>query len=173
MRQLCSVLGWLAAGDLRLCAGMESCAVIAVLYMLQQHSATSGLPAFLHPSLPPCRPLLPSFCLPSHPHLRCVTPCHPLGTHVLPACVPSLPRSFQPSPFFVLDEVDAALDATNVVRVANYLRHMTRSDTQGCFQVGWWGWELRGGWMKAWFEGRFLVLDRCAISRQRGRGALG
>ncbi|KAI3423850.1 hypothetical protein D9Q98_009684 [Chlorella vulgaris] len=43
-------------------------------------------------------------------------------------------HSFQPSPFFVLDEVDAALDATNVVRVANYLRHMTRSDTQGCFQ---------------------------------------
>ncbi|EFN54639.1 hypothetical protein CHLNCDRAFT_52951 [Chlorella variabilis] len=43
-------------------------------------------------------------------------------------------HSFQPSPFFVLDEVDAALDATNVVRVANYMRHMTRDDTQGSFQ---------------------------------------
>lgn len=43
-------------------------------------------------------------------------------------------HSFQPSPFFVLDEVDAALDATNVVRVANYMRHMTRDDTEGNFQ---------------------------------------
>lgn len=43
-------------------------------------------------------------------------------------------HSFQPSPFFVLDEVDAALDATNVVRVANYMRHMTRGDTRGNFQ---------------------------------------
>ncbi|PSC68712.1 structural maintenance of chromosomes 1 [Micractinium conductrix] len=43
-------------------------------------------------------------------------------------------HSYQPSPFFVLDEVDAALDATNVVRVATYMRHMTRGDTQGCFQ---------------------------------------
>lgn len=59
----CSGLVWLAAGDLRLCAGMESCAVIAVFYMLQQHSATIGLPAFLHPSLPPCRPLLPAAIL--------------------------------------------------------------------------------------------------------------
>lgn len=30
--------------------------------------------------------------------------------------------SFQPSPFFVLDEVDAALDNTNVAKVANYIR---------------------------------------------------
>lgn len=44
-------------------------------------------------------------------------------------------HSYQPSPFFVLDEVDAALDSTNVVRVANYLRHMTRDSTPGCFQV--------------------------------------
>ena len=61
-----------------------------------------------------------------------------------PPFAPLLLRScsYQPSPFFVLDEVDAALDATNVVRVATYMRHMTRGDTQGCFQVGGGG---RGG----------------------------
>ncbi|KAL6778033.1 SMC1 [Auxenochlorella protothecoides x Auxenochlorella symbiontica] len=42
--------------------------------------------------------------------------------------------SFRPCPFFVMDEVDAALDAANVVRVANYLRHMTRRSTNGSFQ---------------------------------------
>ncbi|KAG8744803.1 Structural maintenance of chromosomes protein 1, partial [Ceratobasidium sp. 428] len=31
-------------------------------------------------------------------------------------------HSFQPSPFFVLDEVDAALDNTNVAKIANYIR---------------------------------------------------
>ncbi|KAJ9093054.1 hypothetical protein QFC21_006547 [Naganishia friedmannii] len=31
-------------------------------------------------------------------------------------------HSYQPSPFFVLDEVDAALDNTNVGRIANYIR---------------------------------------------------
>jgi len=31
-------------------------------------------------------------------------------------------HSYQPSPFFVLDEVDAALDNVNVSRVANYVR---------------------------------------------------
>ncbi|KAF8638669.1 hypothetical protein AX17_002030 [Amanita inopinata Kibby_2008] len=31
-------------------------------------------------------------------------------------------HSYQPAPFFVLDEVDAALDNTNVARVANYIR---------------------------------------------------
>jgi energy-coupling factor transporter ATP-binding protein EcfA2 len=31
-------------------------------------------------------------------------------------------HSFQPAPFFVLDEVDAALDNTNVAKVANYIR---------------------------------------------------
>jgi hypothetical protein len=35
----------------------------------------------------------------------------------------------------VLDEVDAALDATNVVRVATYMRHMTRAETEGHFQA--------------------------------------
>ncbi|KAF8630781.1 hypothetical protein AX15_002729 [Amanita polypyramis BW_CC] len=31
-------------------------------------------------------------------------------------------HSYQPAPFFVLDEVDAALDNTNVARIANYIR---------------------------------------------------
>ena len=30
--------------------------------------------------------------------------------------------SFKPSPFFVLDEVDAALDNTNVIKIAAYIR---------------------------------------------------
>jgi structural maintenance of chromosome 1 len=37
-------------------------------------------------------------------------------------CARSALRSYQPSPFFVLDEVDAALDNTNVAKVANYIR---------------------------------------------------
>ncbi|KZT24830.1 RecF/RecN/SMC protein [Neolentinus lepideus HHB14362 ss-1] len=39
-------------------------------------------------------------------------------------------HSYQPSPFFVLDEVDAALDNTNVAKVANYIR----SHASGTFQ---------------------------------------
>jgi structural maintenance of chromosome 1 len=31
-------------------------------------------------------------------------------------------HTYQPSPFFVLDEVDAALDNTNVGRIADYIR---------------------------------------------------
>ena len=34
----------------------------------------------------------------------------------------TLYSSYQPAPFFVLDEVDAALDNTNVARIANYIR---------------------------------------------------
>jgi hypothetical protein len=37
-------------------------------------------------------------------------------------------HSYRPSPFFVLDEVDAALDATNVARVAHYIRNCTREN---------------------------------------------
>jgi structural maintenance of chromosome 1 len=39
-------------------------------------------------------------------------------------------HSFRPSPFFVLDEVDAALDAVNVARVAHYIRNKTRARLQ-------------------------------------------
>ncbi len=31
-------------------------------------------------------------------------------------------NSYKPSPFFVLDEVDAALDNTNVAKIASYIR---------------------------------------------------
>jgi structural maintenance of chromosome 1 len=35
-------------------------------------------------------------------------------------------HAFRPSPFFVMDEVDAALDNDNVARVANYIRQRSR-----------------------------------------------
>ncbi|CAD7695742.1 unnamed protein product [Ostreobium quekettii] len=44
-------------------------------------------------------------------------------------------HSFRPSPFFVLDEIDASLDATNVARVAKYIYHATRPSVQGSFQA--------------------------------------
>lgn len=39
-------------------------------------------------------------------------------------------HSYQPAPFFVLDEVDAALDNTNVAKVANYIRMHTSESFQ-------------------------------------------
>lgn len=39
----------------------------------------------------------------------------------------SLLGSFQPAPFFVLDEIDAALDNTNISKVASYIRDKTTS----------------------------------------------
>lgn len=38
--------------------------------------------------------------------------------------------SFRPSPFFVLDEVDAALDNLNVAKVAAYIRAKSRSEVK-------------------------------------------
>lgn len=34
-------------------------------------------------------------------------------------------HSYQPAPFFVLDEIDAALDNTNIGKVASYIRDYT------------------------------------------------
>ncbi|KAF8525826.1 condensin complex subunit SMC1 [Hysterangium stoloniferum] len=39
-------------------------------------------------------------------------------------------HSYQPSPFFVLDEVDAALDNTNVAKIANYIRNQASDKFQ-------------------------------------------
>jgi structural maintenance of chromosome 1 len=53
-------------------------------------------------------------------------------------------HSYQPSPFFVLDEVDAALDNANVAKIANYIREHSGPGMQfivislkmGLFQYG-------------------------------------
>lgn len=39
-------------------------------------------------------------------------------------------HSYQPAPFFVLDEIDAALDNTNINRVANYIHKQTATNFQ-------------------------------------------
>lgn len=38
--------------------------------------------------------------------------------------------SFHPAPFFVLDEVDAALDATNVQKLSRYIRSQADRNVQ-------------------------------------------
>lgn len=41
-----------------------------------------------------------------------------------------MPLSFQSAPFFVLDEIDAALDNTNISRVAKYITEQTKTSFQ-------------------------------------------
>ena len=38
-------------------------------------------------------------------------------------------RSYNPAPFFVLDEVDAALDSSNVAKLANFIRYEQSGQT--------------------------------------------
>jgi hypothetical protein len=42
----------------------------------------------------------------------------------------TLSYSYQPAPFFVLDEVDAALDNTNVAKIATYIRKQASDSFQ-------------------------------------------
>jgi structural maintenance of chromosome 1 len=44
-------------------------------------------------------------------------------------CIEADP-SFHPAPFFVLDEVDAALDPTNVSKLARYVRQQAEKKVQ-------------------------------------------
>lgn len=39
-------------------------------------------------------------------------------------------HSYQPAPFFVLDEIDAALDNTNIGKVARFIREKTQTSFQ-------------------------------------------
>lgn len=39
-------------------------------------------------------------------------------------------HSFHPAPFFVMDEVDAALDNVNLRKVCNYIKHRSMTDFQ-------------------------------------------
>ena len=51
----------------------------------------------------------------------------------LDACVSahrSFAFSFKPAPFFLLDEVDAALDNTNIGKVADFIREQSASEFQ-------------------------------------------
>merc|ERR1712176_1438148 len=42
-------------------------------------------------------------------------------------------HSFRPAPFFIMDEIDAALDNVNVLKVSNYIRK--RSDDFQCIVI--------------------------------------
>jgi structural maintenance of chromosome 1 len=44
-------------------------------------------------------------------------------------------HSFRPSPFFVMDEIDANLDKANVDLVASYIRNRVNNHSQDPFQA--------------------------------------
>lgn len=82
-------------------------------------------------SLIPGQPLIPLFRLCCVPMLLCGVMESLKSLNCFPQTVAALAllfaiQSYNPAPFFVLDEIDAALDASNVARVANYIRERTR-----------------------------------------------
>ncbi len=44
-------------------------------------------------------------------------------------------HSYHPAPFFVLDEVDAALDNVNVNKVSNYIKSRAKDDQLQCIVI--------------------------------------
>ena len=44
-------------------------------------------------------------------------------------------HSFQPAPFFVLDEIDAALDNTNIGKVASYIESQTEKENMNIMVI--------------------------------------
>uniref|UniRef100_A0A7N4NJ01 Structural maintenance of chromosomes protein n=1 Tax=Sarcophilus harrisii TaxID=9305 RepID=A0A7N4NJ01_SARHA len=105
---------------------------LSVDYIYKKLCRNSGAQAFLSPENP------------EEPYLEgvsynCVAP----GKRFMPMenlsggekCVAALAllfavHSFRPAPFFVLDEVDAALDNTNIDKVSSYMREQTREHFQ-------------------------------------------
>jgi hypothetical protein len=83
-------------------------------------STTANLSTSFHPVCPPACPFLLSALVPSGGEKSVAALALLFAIH-----------SYRPSPFFVLDEVDAALDATNVARVAHYIRSCTRRELTG------------------------------------------
>jgi structural maintenance of chromosome 1 len=63
-------------------------------------------------------------------------------------------HSYQPSPFFVLDEVDAALDNANVGKLVNYVRNHAVSHTQ--FHAGY----AKSGLMRVIVIGSWYAIHR-------------